>query len=443
MKALLFASILVSLYFLSSEACLASCLLFLCCVARENGTKGLVKSATLSFVLLLATGLVLTVSTPSCGLAEENVDAVYGRVGQDSLVSKFSQRRVTLSLEECYAKGPDAASARGLVNVSYPDGERFYAGDMVIFHGKFNEYGFSAKDYRLVSHGLATRTRGRLLERIESSLLEEEGAQAELSLMLLLGYSDSGSHPLSILARESGTSHVLALSGMHLSLFSLLLKAILTPLFGKRNGRFISLLFIAFYVVLIGPKASILRAFMLSIVIFMSNGKITGVRALFVTFLAQCLLFPDTVTSLACTYSYLSLIGIMTLSQSIQNAIDDLVLLPSFIVSSLSASAAAILYSAPLSWLVFGSYQLSALITGAPVSALIYIYMLVSIFPFASFLKPYVYSAIEALMRFGSSFGKCTSPMGFLILLFLVLLLLLLSAKLAACGQSTMKAAVK
>ena len=71
--------------------------------------------------------------------------------------------------------------------------------------------------------------------------------------MLILGYSECEDFYLTELARSSGTSYVLALSGMHLSLFSIIIRRILSPFSGKRCARILSLAFIAFYVVFIGP----------------------------------------------------------------------------------------------------------------------------------------------------------------------------------------------
>ena len=220
---------------------------------------------------------------------------------------------------------------------------------------------------------------------------------------------------------------MLALSGMHLSVFSLLVQLVLSPFLGRRNARFISILTIAFYVFYIGPKASILRAFILSTVFFVSKGKISGVRALFITFTLHSLFFPLTLLSLASCYSYLSLLGIMSLSPVLKNAIDEIIILPESIVSNISASAAAILFTSPLSYCVFGTYQLSAIITGGLISALVYLYMVISLIPYLFPLRKYVYFLIESLMDLGARFPQAETMVPYIVFSASLLLLILLS----------------
>ena len=147
-------------------------------------------------------------------------------------------------------------------------------------------------------------------------------------------------------------------------------------------------------------------------------------------------------------YSYLSLAGIMFLSSRLRACLDNIVLLPVSFASQLAASISALLFTCPLSYLVFGSYQLSVILTGGPVSFLIYVYMLLSIFSFFPSLKVLVYQAAEAVMRFGSGFGQCSTVVPYFILLVLMLLIIPVSAKLRKarnrqCGNSTTAAVRK
>ena len=215
-----------------------------------------------------------------------------------------------------------------------------------------------------------------MLEMLERMIDPDSSRENNLSLMLLTGCCADPDFPLSSLARESGTSYVLALSGMHLSVFSVFIQVLLKPFLGRRNARFISILIIAFYVFYIGPKASILRAFILSAVFFASGGRLSGVKALFLTF---------------------------------------------------TLHSAAILFTSPLSYCVFGTYQLSAIITGGVISSLVYLYMLLSIIPFLFPLRKYVYFLIESLMIIGARFPHSDTMTPYIVFSSSVLLLLLLS----------------
>ena len=120
---------------------------------------------------------------------EEDVTAVYGIVSQDSVVGKWDRRRISLSLKECFVQGGESASARGLVNVTYPDGVRLYSGDAVLFIGKVDDYGFSARWYRLIGQGGGIRSRKRITALMEERLSAVGVDEANLAIMLTLGYS--------------------------------------------------------------------------------------------------------------------------------------------------------------------------------------------------------------------------------------------------------------
>lgn len=449
MSALLSAILLMALFFQHWPSLLCSAIgLGAVITLRTKRTLRRIATglaATSLLILLLST--ILLSAEVSYGFPEEDVTAVYGIVSQDSVVGKWDRRRISLSLKECFIQGGESASARGLVNVTYPDGVRLYSGDAVLFIGKVDDYGFSARWYRLIGQGGGIRSRKRITALMEERLSAVGVDEANLAIMLTLGYSAQEDFLLTELARDSGTSYVLALSGMHLSLLAMLLRFTLKPLVGERRARLLALLVVSLYVFLIGPRPSIIRAWLLSAVFLLFRG-IRGHDALMATFVLQGLLFPEGLTTLASTYSYLSLVGIMSLSGFLKESLDNLVLLPSFIATNMTASLAALLFTCPLSYLVFGEYQLSVILTGGLASVLVYIYMVLSLaslaVPLPSLLS-LVYKACGAVMDFGASFPMCTSPWGYIVLLLISLSGIMLSAILNAkrrtpCGLSTTQA---
>ena len=423
---LLFALQLTALYFLSPLAghlSIAAGILFII----WNGRRKIIPCILTSCVFVFMTLAVMLEGTVSCGFDEAGIKAVYGTVIQDSVKGNYGTRRIVLSLEECFISGGACASARGVVNVTYSGDGKLYCGDRVLFYGSLNDYGFKAAHFRLLSATTVREKRKTVLEMLERMIDPDNSRENNLSLMLLTGCSADPDFPLSSLARESGTSYVLALSGMHLSVFSVFIQILLRPFLGRRNARFISILVIAFYVFYIGPKASILRAFILSAVFFASGGRISGVKALFLTFTLHSIFFPLTLLSLASCYSYLSLLGIMSLSPVLKTAFDEILLLPESIVSNISAGAAAILFTSPLSYCVFGTYQLSAVITGGLISALVYLYMVISLIPYLFPLRKYVYFLIESLMDLGARFPQAETMVPYIVFSASLLLLILLS----------------
>lgn len=446
MSTVAFAFYLTALYFREPAPVTFLSLVLALVLVIEKRKRALAETVLAACCFLLLTQYILITAGETYGFAKEDITAVYGTVDQDSLPGKWDSRRTVLRVQECFISSGEASSARGLINVTYPDGARLYSGDKAVFYGKFSEYGFNARYFTLTERARVSESRRRFQNLIEERILGSGSREDSLSLMLLLGYCDHADFELSKLAQASGTSYVLALSGMHLSLLTLLLRFCLTPFLGKRGARLISLMLTAFYVYLIGPKASILRAFILSCVFFLTPLK--GVEALFFSFMIQAALFPCTLVSLASCYSYLSLAGIMFLSSRLRACLDNIVLLPVSFASQLAASISALLFTCPLSYLVFGSYQLSVILTGGPVSFLIYVYMLLSIFSFFPSLKVLVYQAAEAVMRFGSGFGQCSTVVPYFILLALMLLIIPVSAKLRKarnrqCGNSTTAAVRK
>ena len=429
MSTILSAVYLVCLFFLDGlSVTVLSALISFFIIIRCRGKRRLV-AFVLCLVFILSTSRVLLSCVISTGFESEDVRAVYATVVQDSVPGKWETRRITVRLEECFSTGGDSASARGCVTVTYPEGVRLYSSDKVLFYGKFNDFGFKADS---------------ILDLFEDLFFSQRDDETVLSMMLILGYSECEDFYLTELARSSGTSYVLALSGMHLSLFSIIIRRILYPFAGKRGARILSLAFIAFYVVLIGPKPSIIRAFILSSVFTFFRFR-HSYDALYVTFLVQSMMFPETICSLSSVYSYLSLLGIMTLSSVIKNAFDEIVILPDYIVSGACASIAALLFTCPLSYMVFGYYQLSVILTGSLISFLIYLYMIVSFLPPLEGIRSLLFVVIEKLMRLGSAFPVCRSMTPFLILVSAVLLIVILSGILKTirtgqCGISTTQA---
>ena len=444
MSTILSAVYLVCLFFLDGlSVTVLSALISFFIIIRCRGRRRLV-AFLLCLMFILSTSRVLLSCVMNTGFESEDIRAVYATVVQDSVPGKWETRRITVRLEECFNTGGDCACASGCVTVTYPEGVRLYSSDKVLFYGKFNDFGFKADSYRLVSRERVSEARNRILDLFEDLFFSQRDDETVLSMMLILGYSECEDFYLTELARSSGTSYVLALSGMHLSLFSIIIRRILYPFAGNRGARILSLAFIAFYVVLIGPKPSIIRAFILSSVFTFFRFR-HSYDALYVTFLVQSVMFPETICSLSSVYSYLSLLGIMTLSSVIKNAFDEIVILPDYIVSGACASIAALLFTCPLSYMVFGYYQLSVILTGSLISFLIYLYMIVSFLPPLKGIRSLLFIVIEKLMRLGSAFPVCRSMTPFLILVSAVLLIVILSGILKTirtgqCGISTTQA---
>lgn len=359
----------------------------------------------------------------SYGFDETKVFSVTGRVAEDSVPSQWGRKSCVIKLLECNLKGGDVATAKGRIRISYT-GEALYAGDEVRFSGRFSENGFNAKSCRLLKRLHVTAVRARFISFIYERLGGNE-AEKELSALLLLGIKSNPESEVSALAVKSGNSHILALSGMHLSLFTWMLSAVLTPLFGKRYAKLISLSFLLLYIMMIGPKPSLLRAFILSFVFFAFPVK-KGIDALLICFFIQLFLLPDTVLTLSSFFSYLSLSGIMTLTPILVASIDSFILLPEKPLSAFLATLGALIFTVPVSFHVFGAYQLSSLLTSPVTGVLIYLYMLsamAGIFtPAMNGAASYIHDVLILVMEKGASFSMFTTLNGYFVLLAAVII---------------------
>ena len=360
----------------------------------------------LVFICLITTLLLFRVGTlqleefTSYSFPLDKVRAITGVVREDSRIGSWGQKRCVIKLYECNLSNGDVATAKGRINVTYT-GSPLYYGDIVTFSGKLTDKDFKAKDYKLVNRSSLNRTRSRFISFISSKI------NNDLSMMLILGITPNIDSEISLLARNSGNSHILALSGMHLSLFSAILVFILKPIFTKRYAKLISLSILTLYILMIGPKPSLIRAYILSFV-FTAFKLEKPIDYLVICFTIQVLLFKDSIMTLSTLLSYVSLCGIMTVPELLLNSIDEFIVIPKLFITPFLVTIGALLFTIPISFNFFGSYQLSSILTSFIAGIVVYIYMLLCILNiFSSKLKymlDKVYTILVFILEKGSYF---------------------------------------
>ena len=120
--------------------------------------------------------------------------------------------------------------------------------------------------------------------------------------------------------RDSGASHILALSGLHLGVLYLLLTKLTLPLGNSPRARKLrySLILVAalFYSIMTGATPSIIRAFLF--ITINETARLLGrkrepVRVLLAALTIQLALKPDVITSVAFQLSYMAMAGIFLL----------------------------------------------------------------------------------------------------------------------------------
>lgn len=203
--------------------------------------------------------------------------------------------------------------------------------------------------------------------------------------------------------RNAGLSHILALSGMHLSLFSGISSRISRRRFSEKAGFFLDFAVISVFVWFAGFSPSLLRAFLCRILLIscsLANLKnVSLMNILSLSFLIQASFFTQDLFSAAFMLSYGALAGILLFS-------DFFVLIfsrmfPSGFSGSLASSAGAQIITAPLSLKIFGVFSPAGIIATVFVSPLVSFFIYSGLLVFIlSLAFPFLSSAGAIFMNF-------------------------------------------
>ncbi len=296
-------------------------------------------------------------------------------------------------------------------------------GDKLILSGYFSDSIFSASS----SDFYVKNVLGRLRIFISSRIMDmfRGGAAGQLASLLLLGRAESEAG-LSELARKAGLSHVIALSGMHLAIISAFFSKLLFFIKNEKIRNTLSYIPLVFFAYLSGWRPSLMRALIFRVVI----DNMPDDAAFILSDCILLILFPLYALDLGTIYSFIALSGILIFSMRIDDVLQ-LFHVPMMVSSSVSASACAMIFSIPITYSLFGSYQMSAIITAIPMTLLISLYMHLSIaalvFPFMNKILEPLYIAIEFVFRQGSACVECHTVYPLLIMILAVALLYLIS----------------
>ncbi len=246
------------------------------------------------------------------------------------------------------------------------------------------------------------------------------GSAGALILSLLSGAREYTEESVSDAFRASGLSHILALSGMHLSFFSSLAGNFSTKLFGKKKSFLPRLAAIFAFVLFAGLSPSLLRALICSLIMLTAKKvfcrELSFFHVLCACFIIHTVIKPADSSSFAFMLSYLSLAGILVFSDIIN--ILTVRFLPPKISASVSASCGAQIATAPVSASVFGAVSPVGIVSTVVVSPMINIFLTVSIIaiifslciPFLS--RPFgciMNAGYQCIMFFVNAFAKVPS----------------------------------
>jgi competence protein ComEC len=232
-----------------------------------------------------------------------------------------------------------------------------------------------------------------------------------LASALLLGVRDDLDTDLSEGFRNSGCSHILALSGMHLAILSGVLVFLIRRPLGIRWASLLGAIFIVFYVFVAGSQPSLVRAAIMYLIgVFALWGflKTNALSLLGMAFVVQLVFQSQSGLSISFILSYLALFGILTLGEQIRSLFRGR--LPDALSGVLSASLGAFIVTGPVVALYFDSLRPIGILAGlvlAPISALFMVLSLAALaasflplplWDFLDFVLTWVYRFLEYLV---------------------------------------------
>ncbi|MGI5091737.1 ComEC/Rec2 family competence protein [Treponema socranskii] len=255
----------------------------------------------------------------------------------------------------------------------------------------------------------------RALSRLQfRRLMYAWGGAGGLLLALLSGSREYTDFAVSDAFRNAGLSHILALSGMHLSLVSGIALFAGMKIFGKTKSYIFQFCAVSLFVWFAGFSPSLLRAFLCSVLLLLcSVCGIAGadtVLILCAAFILHAVIAPAHILSAAFMLSYGALLGILLFSETLNAFL--IRALPEKFSAPLSASLGAQTLTAPVTLSLFGTFMPVGIVATALVSPLVTVFVYAGIVcialslalpffaPFAGAVMNAIYGLIKLLVLF-------------------------------------------
>jgi competence protein ComEC len=372
----------------------------------------------------------------SLGLPTADIRSFNGQIAADSRKTSGGNVLFRFEVSGVEDRRGNRSSCRSELPVIFPTREKFYWGEKLIFRGKAlpgNDGGLLiiASPGGLESRapgGPFFEARAILLARTEKVFGALGGPWGGLLEALLLGIQDDLPSVLKESFLRAGVVHILALSGMHLGILVIFISLCFRPLFGPRGGDLLSVAFTVLYVLLVGPKASLLRACFMVVpfLLLRTGGRRPESFTLFsLSFITMALFFTEELNSLSFHLSFLAMGGILVFTPPVKRLVSPL--FPEPALSPLAVSLAAQFTTAPLQVLRFGVLYPAGFVSSVFLAPLITIFIalglvscaVLGLFP-ESFILRYglqfllrnLYTAILMVVDFFSLFPvwKVSSP---------------------------------
>lgn len=160
--------------------------------------------------------------------------------------------------------------------------------------------------------------------------------------------------------RNSGISHLLAVSGSNVALIIAFSNLIIIKIFGKRYSDFISIVFVIFFVLISGASPSVLRAGIMAILNLVANiisRKSDSITNLISSAFFILIVNPLAILNVGFLLSFAGTVGILMFSAEIKNFISKYIKID-FISENISLNFSAQIIILPISLYFFNSVSL-------------------------------------------------------------------------------------
>jgi len=308
---------------------------------------------------------------------EGDVSGFSGVLREDSILSTKGDTILKVSLRDAVSKSRNVtASARGKVLVRVRGDYRFALGQRVSFRaGLFPLDGATGETWSAVVErkdllrggfsSLPWAVRADARDWVHRAIARAGYPASALMEALLIGSREDVPPDLSDGFRKTGSLHILALSGLHVSVIYALLLGMTGFLKSRPLQLLIATLVLVLYQVLAGFMPSLLRATIMIILAgagLLLDRDAEPLNLLALSGIIVLLASPWQAFSLSFQLSYLALAGILAIGPVFQRLLESR--LPRIILAPLTMSLGAQIATFPLIVARFGVFYPSGLVAG-------------------------------------------------------------------------------
>ncbi len=152
--------------------------------------------------------------------------------------------------------------------------------------------------------------------------------EASLLNGILLGVPSGLPAPIQQAFKDTGTAHIIAISGFNISIIAGIFMALFGRLFGRRRGAFVAVIGIAFYTFLVGANASVVRAALmgtLSLFAMQVGRRQSGINTLAFVAALMALWNPLVLWDVGFQLSFFATLGLILYGEPLQRFAGNLI----------------------------------------------------------------------------------------------------------------------